>query len=116
MLMVKQQFIGLWVCRRQFRYSVGGCHRVNVYMSNWRESKPKVIDARCRRCGRRVQFQPHRVDNRGAYRSTSITWLDMDLVEAFRERDEAQWNYRKRFNMEMNGELLPQTFGFGEEE
>ena len=82
---------GLWKCRttdvRQMKETAAykwvktgkmpalaeGCGKWNVYIST-KTMKPKVIDAVCKRCGRRVKFQPIRQDNRG--KPTPVSWLE----------------------------------------
>lgn len=36
--------------------------------------RPKVIDVKCKYCGRRVKFQPKRQDNRG--QPTPAAWME----------------------------------------
>ena len=82
---------GLWKCKdsdtRQMKETAGykwvktgyipplpkGCGKWNVYIST-KTMKPKVIDAVCKRCGRRMKFQPKRQDNRG--KVTPVSWLE----------------------------------------
>ena len=91
------QFKGIWTCSgRISKHVIGGCGRVNLYVSNYRSIKPTVIDARCRRCGKRKKFQPRRQDKRGGLRSVGFLWIpnshEITIEDAFDFMEAAQRN------------------------
>ena len=91
------QFKGIWTCSgRISKHVIGGCGRVNLYVSKYRTTKPKSIDSRCRRCGKRRKFQPVRRDNRGGLRSIGFLWIpnghEMSIEDAFDFMEAAQRN------------------------
>ena len=91
------QFKGIWTCSgRISKHQIGGCGRVNLYVSKYRQLKPKYIDSRCRRCGKRRKFQPVRRDNRGGLRSVGFIWIpnshEISIEDAFDFMEAAQRN------------------------
>lgn len=91
------QFKGIWTCAGRIgKHTMGGCGRVNLYVSKYRQLKPKYIDSRCRRCNKRVKFQPRRQDNRGGLRSVGFVWIpnghEISIEDAFEFMQVSQEN------------------------
>jgi len=102
------RFKGIWTCHgRISRYHLGGCGRVNLYVSRYRALQPKTIDSRCRRCGKRRKFQPRRIEKRGGLRSVGFIWIpnghELTIEEGFDFMEASQRNrdlVHGRFNQE----------------
>ena len=93
----RYQFKGIWTCSgRISKHQIGGCGRVNLYVSKYSARKPEVIDARCRRCGKRRKFQPVRRDKRGGLRSIGFIWIpnshEISIDQGFEFMQAAQQN------------------------
>ena len=70
-------------------------------------AKPKTIDSRCRRCGKRKKFQPNRIENRGGLRSVNFLWIpgshNLEIEDGFEFMEMAQRNrdqIHKKFRAE----------------